>query len=328
MPMTRFPAPWDGRLRAASWIFGGILTALAAGLTVLGLAISGGELDLLWPFLIGPVIIAAVMAGAWLLAPRGYALQGPELVVLRRLWPIRIPLAEIRAVGRLSPEDVACSLRLGGNGGLFGHYGQFWNRGLGSFRMYATRRSGLVRVETGTEVFVLSPGDPEAFVDAVLARAPGAQRGSSGQTSASVRPAALRVMRGMGIGLAVLLLLVGCLFGGIWAFAPLGVEVTGDAVRIERRWAGPVQLPLSRIRSAEVLASQYGRRWWRTNGTAMGRTRFGRFASRELGPFRLYAWRYGPYVLLETEEGRVVLTPDDPQRFVDQVRERIRAAPP
>ena len=82
-------------------------------------------------------------------------------------------------------------------------------------------------------------------------------------------------------------------------------------------------LPLPEIRSAEVLAPQSGRRWWRTNGTAMGAVRYGRFASRELGPFRLYAWRYGPYVLLETAAGRVVLTPDDPERFVAELRAKL-----
>jgi hypothetical protein len=57
----------------------------------------------------------------------------------------------------------------------------------------------------------------------------------------------------------------------------------------------------------------------------MGAVRYGRFGSRELGPFRLYAWRYGPYVLLETDEGRVLITPDDPERFVVEVRERLDA---
>jgi hypothetical protein len=57
----------------------------------------------------------------------------------------------------------------------------------------------------------------------------------------------------------------------------------------------------------------------------MGAVRYGRFASSALGPFRLYAWRQGPYVLLETDAGRVVLTPDDPERFVSELRSRLRA---
>jgi hypothetical protein len=57
----------------------------------------------------------------------------------------------------------------------------------------------------------------------------------------------------------------------------------------------------------------------------MGQIRYGRFASRELGPFRLYAWRFGPYVLLETDQGRVVLTPDEPERFVATIRERLES---
>jgi hypothetical protein len=323
--VTRFEAPWDRQLLLGSAILGSVMAALAAGVLALGLALSRGDLELLWPFLVGPVLIALVVAGAWLLAPRGFAIEGRDLVVLRPIRPVRIPLQEIRAVEPLPPEAVAFALRVGGNGGMFGYYGQFWNRRLGSFRMYATRRSGLVRVGTGREVFVLSPGDPEAFVDALLARAPGARRGASDGPAASMRPAARRVLRALGIGMAGVALLVGVLFAGIWGFAPVAAEVAGRSVWVERRWASAVEIPLAGIHSAEVMAPQHGRRWARTGGTAMGPIRYGRFASRELGPFRLFAWRLGPYVLLETDQGRVVLTPDEPERFVATIRERLEA---
>jgi len=323
--VTWFSAPWDRELRIASAILVAVLGAVAGGLLVLGTVLSRGEPDLLWPFLVGPAIAIAVLAMAWLLAPRGFALRGRDLLVERRLRPVRIRLVDIHSVGQLAPGEAARALRLGGNGGLFGHYGRFWNRRLGSFRLYATRRSGLVRVDTAEERFVLSPADPEAFVEAVLARAPRASRATSPAVPASPRAAGVRALRGIGIAATALLVAIGCIFSSIWGFAPVGVEVADDAVRVERRWAGPVELPLDGIRSAEILAPQYGRRWWRTNGTALGAVRFGRFASRELGAFRLYAWRYGPYVLLETNRGRVVLTPDQAERFVARVRERIGA---
>jgi hypothetical protein len=323
--VTRFEAPWDGQLRLVSSILALFLAAVAAGLLVLGLALSRGEPALLWPFLVGPVIIAAVLAGAWLLAPRGFALDAADLVVLRPVRPVRIPLAEIRAVEPLPPGAIAGAVRLGGNGGMFGHYGRFWSRRLGSFRMYVTRRSGLVRVETGQEQFVLSPAEPEAFVEALLARAPSARRGASARPVASMRTAPIRVVRAVAIGVGAWLVLVGGLLAALWGLSPVAAEVAGDVVRVERRWAPPVELPLAGVHAAEVMAPQHSRRWWRTRGTDMGRVRYGRFASRELGPFRLYAWRYGPYVLLETDEGRVILTPDEPERFVSAVRERLEA---
>jgi hypothetical protein len=323
--MTRFDAPRDRQLRLGSWIVGLVLAGVAAGVLVLGLALSGRDLELLWPFLIAPAAIGAVLAAAWLLAPRGFALRGPDLLVLRPVGPVRIPLARIRAVGPVPSAAVAGALRVGGNGGLFGRYGRCWSRGLGPFRLYATRTSGLVMVETEREAFVLSPGEPEAFVEAVRARAPAAGPWAGAGRVGSRPSLGPVLLRSVGLGAAAVLALVGVILAFVWGFSPVRAEVTAEAVWVERRWASAVELPLGEVRSAEVMASQYGRRWWRTSGTAIGQVRYGRFASRELGPFRLYAWRYGPYVLVETGRGRVVLTPDEPEQFVSAVRERLGA---
>ncbi|HVO21037.1 MAG TPA: PH domain-containing protein [Anaeromyxobacter sp.] len=322
--MTRFEAPNDQQVRASSRIVLLVLAAASAGLLALGLALSQGDLELLWPFLLAPLAFAVVVGAAFLLAPRGYAICERELRVERAILPVRIPLSSIRTVGPLPDEQARGMLRVGGSGGLFGHFGRYWSRRLGAFRMYASRRSGLVLVETLGEGFVLSPGDPEAFVAAVLARAP-ARRSDGAGPAGPRRIPATRVVRAVALAVASLLVVVGSLFAWLWALSPEAALVTAEAVRVERRWAPAVELPLSEVRAAEVLAPQYGRRWWRTGGTAMGRTRYGRFASRELGPFRLWAWRYGPYVLLETDQGRVVLSPDDPERFVAEVRERLGA---
>ena len=321
-PVTRFDAPHDPQVRATSRIVLLILAAVSAGLLALGLAISRGQPDLLWPFLMAPLAFAVVVAVTFLLAPRGFAIRDRELRVERALLPVRIPLASIRSVGPLPAEQASGMMRLGASGGLFGHFGRYWSRRLGAFRMYASRRSGLVLLETVGENFVLSPGDPGAFVEALLARTP-ARRSDGASLAGPRRIPAGQVVRGVGLAVVSLLVVVGSLFAWMWGFSPVAARVTAEAVRVERRWAPAVELPLSEVRAAEVLAPQYGRRWWRTGGTAMGRTRYGRFASRELGRFRLWAWRYGPYVLLETDEGRVVLTPDDPERFVAEVRERL-----
>ncbi|HTU01014.1 MAG TPA: PH domain-containing protein [Candidatus Sulfotelmatobacter sp.] len=323
--MIRFDAPRDRRVQVTSRIVLGGLAAVAAGVVLLGLALSRGEPELLWPFLLCPAIIAVVVGTTYLLAPRGFAILGRELVVERRLHPLRIELSAIRVVGPLPAERIAGAVRLGGSGGLFGYFGWYSNRRLGAFRMYASRRSGLVLVETETEAFVLSPGNPDAFTEALRARAPAARGWAGGASTRPHRFPAARLLRSVGLALAAVLALVTSLFALIWGLAPVGARVTAEAVRVERRWVPALELPLSGVRDAEVMAPQYARGWWRTNGTAIGQVRYGRFASRELGPFRLFAWRYGPYVLLETNEGRVVLTPDEPERFVAEVRKRLGA---
>jgi len=74
----------------------------------------------------------------------------------------------------------------------------------------------------------------------------------------------------------------------------------------------------------EPLPADLARGWWRVNGVGgPGTSRFGAYSSPGLGAFTLYAWRRGPYVLLETAGGRVVFTPDDPDAFVTEVRARL-----
>jgi hypothetical protein len=311
---TRFDAPWDRQLRLATWLAGLILVAVGAVMLAVGLAV--GEL---WPFFLVACLLAAVLTGAWLLAPAGFELQGRELIVRRRILAVRIRLEDIRAVDRLADQDLVGSIRLGGNGGLFGWYGRYWNRRLGPFRLYATRRTGMVRIDTERELFVLSPADPDAFVTALLQRAPRARRGAE-PAAGRRRRLTIQVLRGVGTVALIVAVLVGALFVALRGLSPVAVRVDEDAVVVERRWWDPVEIPLRTVQGSWPLPSQQARRWWRTAGTDLGEVRYGRWASRELGEFRLYAWRHGPYVVLETSEGRVILTPDEPEEFVEEVR--------
>jgi hypothetical protein len=313
--MTRFGATWDRSLRLTTWLVGLFLAGLAGALLALSLIVPA----LLPAALLASAIMAAVVGVTWLLAPIGYELRPRALVVLRRVRPISVALEEIRGVDRLADGAAGWALRVSGNAGMFGWVGEFWNRRLGLFRVYATRRTGLVRVDTERELFVLSPDDPDAFVAAVLERAHAARRGAV-PAPGRQRRARVHLLRILGAIAAVVLVLPGGLFAALHGFAPIAASVEGDAIRVERRWAGPVVIPLRTVRSAALLPPQRGKRWWRTAGTDLGDVRYGRFASRELGDFQLYAWRRDQYVLVETDGGRLVLTPDDPEQFVEEVR--------
>ncbi|HET9552018.1 MAG TPA: PH domain-containing protein [Anaeromyxobacteraceae bacterium] len=317
--MERFDAPWDAGLKISTWLLVAIMGGATALLGGLGLAISHGDPSLGWPLFIAPAVLPVILLATWSLAPRGYAIERGELVVERPLFPIRIPLRDIRAVGRL-PSPPRLGLRVAGTSGLFGHYGRFWSPALGAYRLYATRRDGLVSVETAAARFVLTPEPIDPFVRALLARSPHARPGAA-TGAAGARPRmGWKIAAGVG---GLVLLLVAGILGAIWGFAPRDAVLDEEGVVIERRWAGPVTLPYGSIQDAEVLAAGYARGWWRENGTSLGPVRYGRFASRALGRFRLYAWREGPFVLLETDEGRVVLTPDEPEAFVEALGGRI-----
>jgi hypothetical protein len=314
----RFPAPWDRTLRIATTV---AVVAAAAGAvallrlaartetpfaTAMGIAVAGA--------------IALTLALSFAGGPRGYTVEAGRLRVDRPLRAVEIPLASIRAAGALPDGALRGAARLVGSGGLFGYYGRFWSRRLGAFRLYATRRTGLVVVDTATERFVLSPEPPGRFLDVLLSRAPSATRALSG-APLPARPVPRRVK----VGLAALVVVVPVVFagivGGVWAYSPVAAVVEAGEIRIERRLAPAVVIPLGDVRRVERLAPEHACRLWRVAGTAVpGGVRYGHFRSRELGDVQLYAWRSDAYVLLETEGARIVVTPDDPAAFLAAVR--------
>ncbi|HSN91266.1 MAG TPA: PH domain-containing protein, partial [Anaeromyxobacteraceae bacterium] len=89
--------------------------------------------------------------------------------------------------------------------------------------------------------------------------------------------------------------------------------------------ASPLEIPIAGIREAEVLPPEALRGLRRVAGYSGGGVHHGRFRSDALGSFRLYAWRGGPWVLLETSDGRVVLSPEEPERFAEAVARAVAA---
>ena len=105
-----------------------------------------------------------VLLGALPFMVRGYVLTEEYLEVRRLGWNTALPLAGLEAVTG-EPEGLKASLRLFGNGGLFGITGWFWNRRMGRFRAYATDpgRVVLLRYTNGRKV-VITPGDVQHFI--------------------------------------------------------------------------------------------------------------------------------------------------------------------
>jgi hypothetical protein len=320
--MSRFAAPWDRTLRvttaAVPVLLGTVVAALAWVLPRAGApaAVAGGAVALVGG------LSGITVAATWALAPRAFAVEGGAIRIERRLREIAIPLHAVRSAGLLPAGALRRAVRLGGSGGLFGYYGRFWSRSLGAFRLYATRRDGLVRIDTADERFVLSPDAPERFLGEVLSRAPQA---ASEASVPPVRGISRRTKLALAAAMAVVPLAVGAVLAASWAGAPVAARVSPEAVIIERRWRGPIEIPLVAIRSAGVLspAGLCGAR--RVAGYSGTEVHYGRFRTEALGGFQLYAWRRGPAVLLETSGGPVVLTPDEPDRFVAEVVRAVEA---
>ncbi len=321
--MERFDAPWDRSLKVSTGFLLLLLLGLAGGFLAFDVRLSPDPQAIRWGLLLGPLLIALVIPGVWVLAPRGYSISGGELTVERPLFPIRIPLASIRAVRLMARAEAGTFVKVAGAAGAFGHYGRFYSRPLGSFRLYATRRDQLVVIDAEAGRFVLTPATPERFIEAL---------GRAGVTAAAtVSPAGAGLAAAPGAPWKLLLvlfasvpLLVGAILGSAWYRAPFAATVEADAIRIDHRWGDPERIPLAEVRAVAPLPVAQSHGWRRINGVGgLGGASYGRFHSDQLGPFMLHAWRSGPYVLLTTGRGPVVLTPDDPAAFVSEVGSRL-----
>ena len=162
MPAT-FTAPWSRQLK---W-----LTTIAS-LFLLGVAIAmrvnaPAEPPLMYR--IGTWLPIFVFAGGAICSILGYRIEGRDLLVLRPGWHTRIPLRHIESV-ELVPDAMAGSIRLFGNGGLFGFIGLYRNKSLGRYRAFVTNAAHTVVLRVASGTFVLSPSSPEQFVRAIQQR--------------------------------------------------------------------------------------------------------------------------------------------------------------
>jgi len=103
---------------------------------------------------------AGIVLFTWLYSPQGYSVRDGALVIHRPWKPVTIPLAEIRSVQLLSPEDVSpfSGLRMFGVGGLFGYYGVFFLPRLGGYvRFYLRNKENPILLDTTGGRLLLSP---------------------------------------------------------------------------------------------------------------------------------------------------------------------------
>lgn len=158
-----FSAPWSNSVRLVT--LGSV--ALLLLLVPAGL-FTGPRHLLVWRLAMIAMPLGALF-GALPFAVRGYVLTQRHLEVCRLGWSTVLPLAGLETVTG-EPEGLKGSLRLFGNGGLFGITGWFWNRRLGRFRAYATdpSRVVLLRYADGRKV-VVTPGDVQHFIVQVRA---------------------------------------------------------------------------------------------------------------------------------------------------------------
>jgi len=156
--IAEFPAPWSRSLYFVTTLSVSILLVVI----LVGLTMGPRQLPLWRAAMVGVPLVVLLSALPFMV--RGYVLTDQHIEVRRLGWRTTLPLAGLVAVSGV-PEGLRGSVRLFGNGGLFGITGWFWNRRIGRFRAYATDpgRVVLLRYRDGRKV-VLTPHDVQHFI--------------------------------------------------------------------------------------------------------------------------------------------------------------------
>ncbi len=116
--------------------------------------------------LIGLIVFNIIMLPTMLacegLAPQRLEIGESQIVVLRRYQSVVIDRDEIKSVEPLPANAMRGAIRTGGVGGLFGYYGKYYTRTIGSFSLYATGSENLflIRKWNGTNI-VISCAEPD-----------------------------------------------------------------------------------------------------------------------------------------------------------------------
>ncbi len=171
--MKVFPATLGGNLATFHWIALGfclfMVVSLLAVIVIIGMH-TGWEKKPMRPVGIGVmipvIIILGVLFGSYLYAPRSFSVSEDGVRINRFVSPIFIPIRTIKGVRQARREDLQKSLRTFGVGGLFGSFGNYYSKGLGSYRLYATNYENAVILYAG-EIYVLTPDQSLEFIEAV-----------------------------------------------------------------------------------------------------------------------------------------------------------------
>lgn len=157
-----FSAPWGRQLTLITCLCGVILFGISGALLL------QAPEDPPLMYRVGIWLSPAIFLLCALFSVRGYRLEEDKLLVYRPGWRTTLPLQDVQSVAH-QPEATQGSIRIFGNGGLFGFIGLFRNQQLGRYRAFATDLSRTVVIRLPAQTLVVTPGDPDGFVQQVNA---------------------------------------------------------------------------------------------------------------------------------------------------------------
>jgi hypothetical protein len=110
------------------------------------------------------LILFVTIALCYILHPTAYTLNKDVLIIQRPVKPVVIYRNEISNIELLDEKQLKWTIRTFGVGGLFGYFGYFYNREIGSMLWYTSHQKNRILItKKNEEKVVISPDDPSLF---------------------------------------------------------------------------------------------------------------------------------------------------------------------
>jgi len=142
-----------------------IVSSVLACLLMIGITVAICWLVPIWWVKVQMLVLTPLtIIPAALFTVRGYIIMENELLVQRLFWNTRIPLQGLVSAQVDLNVLKGKVIRTFGNGGLFSFSGSYYSKSHGHFRAFVTDLKNPVVLRFEKRVIVISPSEPEDFV--------------------------------------------------------------------------------------------------------------------------------------------------------------------
>lgn len=110
------------------------------------------------------LILFVTIGLCYILHPTSYSLNKDVLIIQRPVKPVVIQRNDIAGIYFLTDKQLNWTIRTLGVGGLFGYFGYFYSREIGSMKWYTShRKNRILLIMKNEDKIVISPDDPLLF---------------------------------------------------------------------------------------------------------------------------------------------------------------------
>lgn len=127
---------------------------------------AAGNAEILMTLILSSLLMLVIFAGSYLYHVTAYQLTTTDLIIRRPLTDKSIPLSQVIGVEVPSKKQMSYTMRIFGNGGVFGYFGKFRNDHFGKMTWFVTQRKNYLALRLANEqILIISPDDLQLAQD-------------------------------------------------------------------------------------------------------------------------------------------------------------------